>query len=141
MVVDDGFGWWPGVSAVELAIAAGVAEITMLTPSGALATGLPHESRTQLFPRLAGARLQTRSFLVPTGVEPAGLAVRHRLSGETDLVPADLVVFVGERRPVGLDGALPASARVQLIGDAVMPRRAAHAIAEGRAAADAILGR
>ena len=52
----------------------------------------------------------------------------------------DLVVFVGERRPVGLAGPLPASARVQLIGDAVMLRRAAHAIAE-IAAADAILRR
>jgi hypothetical protein len=34
---------------------------------------------------------------------------------------------------------LPSGARVQLIGDAVVPRRVAHAIAEGRAAADAIL--
>jgi 2,4-dienoyl-CoA reductase-like NADH-dependent reductase (Old Yellow Enzyme family) len=141
VVVDDGFGWWPGVSAVELAIAAGVGEITLLTPSGALATGLPHESRAQLFLRLAGARLHTRSFLVPAEVQSDGLAVRHRLSGETDLVPADLVVFVGERRPVRLDGAFPAPARVQLIGDAVVPRRAAHAIAEGRAAADTILER
>jgi NADH:flavin oxidoreductase / NADH oxidase family/Pyridine nucleotide-disulphide oxidoreductase len=141
VVVDDGFGWWPGVSAVELAIAAAVPEITLLTPSGALATALPHESRTQLFPRLQGAGLHTRSFLVPIAVQADGLAVRHRLSGEADLVPADLVVFVGERRPVDLELALPSSARVQVIGDAVMPRRAAHAIAEGRAAADTILGR
>jgi hypothetical protein len=56
-------------------------------------------------------------------------------------VPADLVVFVGERRPVAHGLELPSGTRVQLIGDAVVPRRAAHAIAEGRAAADAILGR
>jgi 2,4-dienoyl-CoA reductase-like NADH-dependent reductase (Old Yellow Enzyme family) len=139
VVVDDGFGWWPGVNAVELAIAAGVAEITMLTPAGTLAVGLPHESRTQLLARLQGARLETRSFLVPTAVEAEGLVVRHRLSGDTDRVPADVVVFVGERRPVHLSTSLPESARVQMIGDAVVPRRAAHAIAEGRAAAETIL--
>ena len=136
MVVDDGFGWWPGVSAVELAIAAGVAEITMLTPSGALATGLPHEP-DQLFPRLAE---RASDPLLPhhrrRARRPRGSAPP---SGETDLVPADLVVFVGERRPVGLAGP-PASARVQLIGDAVMPRRGARD-RRGRAAADAILGR
>jgi 2,4-dienoyl-CoA reductase-like NADH-dependent reductase (Old Yellow Enzyme family) len=139
VVVDDGFGWWPGVNAVELAIAAGVSEITMLTPAGTFATGLPHESRAQLLPRLRGARLQTRSFLVPAAVEAGGLVVQHRLSGESELVPGDVVVFVGERRPVRSQVSVPATARVQLIGDAVVPRRVAHAIAEGRAAADAIL--
>src|SRR3712207_6946091 len=54
-------------------------------------------SRTQLFPRLEGAPLQTRSFLAPAAVQADGLAARHRLSGKTELVPADLVVFVGER--------------------------------------------
>ena len=34
---------------------------------------------------------------------------------------------------------LPESARVQAIGDTVVPRRVAHAIAEGRVAAEAIL--
>jgi hypothetical protein len=139
VVVDDGFGWWPGVGAVELAIAAGVGHVVMLTPSGTFAMGLPHESRTQLLTRLARARLETRSFLVPSAVEADGLVVRHRLSDEVELVPADVVVFVGERRPVHLSAQLPASARVQSIGDAVVPRRAAHAIAEGRAAADRIL--
>jgi NADPH-dependent 2,4-dienoyl-CoA reductase/sulfur reductase-like enzyme len=140
VVVDDGFGWWPCVGAVELAVAAGVGEVAVLLPGGAFATGIPAESRIQLWPRLAGARLRTLSFLVPEAVEPDGLAVRHRLSGEAELVPADLVVFVGERRPARLDG-LPETAHVQSIGDAVVPRRAAHAIAEGRAAAEAILGR
>jgi 2,4-dienoyl-CoA reductase-like NADH-dependent reductase (Old Yellow Enzyme family) len=140
VVVDDGFGWWPGVSAVELAAAAGIRDLAVLTPGGAFATGIPAESRIQLWPRLAGTPLRTVSFLVPLAVEAEGLAVRHRLSGATELVPADLVVFVGERRPVQ-PAAVRDGARVQAIGDAVVPRRVAHAIAEGRAAAEAILER
>ena len=138
VVVDDGFGWWPGVSAVELAIAAGVREIGMVSPSGAFATGIPAESRIQLWPRLAGTELRMFSFLVPEAVDGEGLAARHRLSGKAEIVPADLVVFVGERRRVRLDET-PEGPRVQAIGDAVVPRRVAHAIAEGRAAAEAIL--
>ena len=138
VVVDDGFGWWPGVSAVELAVAAGVREIGVVSPSGAFATGIPAESRIQLWPRLAGAQLRMFSFLVPEAVDGEGLAARHRLSGKAELVPADLVVFVGERRRVRPDET-PEGPRVQAIGDAVVPRRVAHAIAEGRAAAEAIL--
>jgi 2,4-dienoyl-CoA reductase (NADPH2) len=139
VIVDDGFGWWPCVSAVELAIAAGAGEITVLTPSGLFAAGIPAESRIQLVPRLQGARLRTESFLEPNAVEADGLAARHRLSGETELVPADVVVFVGERRTVRPDLPLPERSRVQAIGDTVVPRRVAHAIAEGRVAAEAIL--
>jgi 2,4-dienoyl-CoA reductase (NADPH2) len=141
VVVDDGFGWWPCVSAVELAVASGVGEIIVLTASGLFAAGIPAESRIQLLPRLEGARLRTQSFLTAAGVEPDGLAVTHRFAGDLELVPADLVVFVGERRALRPDVPLPQSARVQAIGDTVVPRRVAHAVAEGRAAAEAILDR
>jgi 2,4-dienoyl-CoA reductase (NADPH2) len=140
VVVDDGFGWWPGVSAVELGIHAGVRAITMLTPSGAFAVGIPHESRIQLLQRLQGARLQTTSFLAPAAVEAEGLAVTHRFAGDREVVPADLVVFVGERRAVRPNLPSRESARVQAIGDTIVPRRVGHAIAEGRAAAETILG-
>jgi NADPH-dependent 2,4-dienoyl-CoA reductase/sulfur reductase-like enzyme len=141
VVVDDGFGWWPGVSAVELAIHAGIREIAMLTPSGAFAAGIPPESRIQLFPRLQGARLETRSFLVPVAFDAEGVVARHRLSGDEERIRGDVIVVVGERRPATLGAQLPEAARVQAIGDAVVPRRVAHAMAEGRAAAEAILAR
>jgi pyruvate/2-oxoglutarate dehydrogenase complex dihydrolipoamide dehydrogenase (E3) component len=51
-----------------------------------------------------------------------------------------VVVFVGERRPVRPTCSLPQSARVHAIGDAVVARRVAHAIPEGRAVAESILG-
>jgi len=141
VIVDDGFGWWPGVSAVELAIAAGVAAITVLTPAGLFATGIPAESRIQLMQRLTNAPLRTESFLAPTAVQADGLRAAHRFTGESHVVPADLVVFVGERRSIRVDTPFPDSARVHAIGDTVVPRRVSHAIAEGRAAADRILAR
>jgi 2,4-dienoyl-CoA reductase (NADPH2) len=139
VVVDDGFGWWPGVSAVELAIAAGISEITVITPSGAFAVGIPAESRIQLAPRLRGARLETRSFLIPIAFDADGVVAQHRFSGTEEHVPADVVVVVGDRKPAALGVELPADARVQAIGDVVVPRRVSHAISEGRAAAEAIL--
>jgi 2,4-dienoyl-CoA reductase-like NADH-dependent reductase (Old Yellow Enzyme family) len=140
VVVDDGFGWWPGVSAVELGIEAGVERITILTPSGSFANGIPAESRFQLLERLPGARLETHAFLQPLSFEAGAITAKHRLTGEPATVEADAVIYVGERRPAATDLDLPAGARVQAIGDCVVPRRAAHAIAEGRAAAEAILG-
>jgi 2,4-dienoyl-CoA reductase (NADPH2) len=139
VVVDDGFGWWPCVSAVEAALSAG-ADVTVLTPAGVFAGGIPAESRTQLQPRLAGRPLHARSFLTAVEVEDDALVARNRYSGERERIPADLVVFVGERVPAGAPPGLPPGARVQLVGDAVVPRRVAHAIAEGRAAAAAIAG-
>jgi 2,4-dienoyl-CoA reductase (NADPH2) len=139
VVVDDGFGWWPCVSAVELAVAGGAARIAVLAPAGAFATGIPAEARIQLMPRLEGARLETHSFLVPVAVGPDGVTAKHRFSNELQRIAADVVIFVGERQPAAAGVQLPPTARAQTIGDAVVPRRASHAIAEGRAAAEAIL--
>ena len=138
VIVDDGFGWWPCVSAAEVALEAG-AEVTVLTPSGAFALGIPADGRTQLQARLAGARLHARSFLSAVAVEDGALLARNRYSGAVERIPADLVVVVGERVPIAAGIDVPSGARVQTIGDAIVPRRVAHAIAEGRAAAEAIL--
>jgi 2,4-dienoyl-CoA reductase (NADPH2) len=60
------------------------------------------------------------------------------MSGESEELPADTVIVVGERRPRGWSAFAPAKAGVQVIGDALVPRKAMHAISEGRAAAEAI---
>jgi 2,4-dienoyl-CoA reductase (NADPH2) len=134
VVVDDGFGWWPGVNAVEVALEAG-ASVTFVTPGTAFAGGIPPESRVQLLKRLAGD-LDVVPLSVALDVTPEGVTVR-RTGGRTDFLAADRVVVVGERR------ARPAPAcsapLVLAIGDAIVPRRAAHAIAEGRAAAARIV--
>jgi 2,4-dienoyl-CoA reductase (NADPH2) len=55
-------------------------------------------------------------------------------------LPADTVIVVGERVARGWDALVPSAGSVRVIGDALVPRKASHAISEGRAAADAILG-
>ncbi|MEE4591120.1 FAD-dependent oxidoreductase [Streptomyces sp. DSM 41524] len=134
VVADDGFGWWPGCDVAELAVAAGVPRITFVTPGTAFAGAIPPESRVQLLERLSGTcDLEILPLCTATGISPDGVTVAHRTSGRTTTVPADRAVVVGERRPRGaLDCAAPL---VLTVGDAVVPRRVAHAIAEGREAA------
>jgi 2,4-dienoyl-CoA reductase-like NADH-dependent reductase (Old Yellow Enzyme family) len=139
VVVDDGFGWWPAVSAVELGVAAGVERITLATPGVAFAMGIPAESRTQLLPRLARVRFDIRPLTSLASVADGAIELRAAGGGVGDRIEADAVIVVGERRPrdwAPLVADLPGAI---VIGDAIVPRRVAHAIAEGRAAARALL--
>jgi 2,4-dienoyl-CoA reductase (NADPH2) len=131
VVLDDGFGWWPGVNVAEAALRAG-ARVTFVTPGAAFAAGIPPESRVQLLKRLAG-ELDVVPLTSAIDVTPEGVTVRHSTSGRTELIAADRIVAVGERRP--RERPACEAPLVLAIGDAIVPRRAAHAIAEGRAAA------
>jgi 2,4-dienoyl-CoA reductase-like NADH-dependent reductase (Old Yellow Enzyme family) len=132
-VVDDGFGWWPCVSAVELGVAAHVPEITVVTPSTAFAGAIPAESRAQLVRRLAGARLQVLALQRPAAVTASGVELA---TGGT--LAADAVIVVGERRARrwAWVGERPG---VQVAGDCLVPRRVQHAVSEGCAAAERIV--
>jgi 2,4-dienoyl-CoA reductase (NADPH2) len=134
VIVDDGFGGWPGCNLVELALVAGVQRVTFLSPGTAFGAGIPAESRVLLLQRLAGAgHLDIVPMCSAVAVDGGAVTVLHRASGRSTTIPADRVVVVGERRPRELP---PCRApRVLAIGDAVVPRRVDHALAEGRAAA------
>ena len=138
LIVDDGFGWWPCASAIELAISAGARQITVVTPSAGFGAALPAEGRAQLLPRLRGAPLEVRPFSALESIDDRGAALRNLMSGAGDVVAADHVVVVGERRARDFAGLVPAGASVQAIGDALVPRRVEHAISEGRAAAESL---
>jgi len=130
VVQDDGFGWWPTVSAAETALARGAAGVTVVTPGSGFAATIPPEARLQLIERLRGAPLDVVTFAAVEGGEAGRVRLRHTLSGEVSECPADLLVVVGERVavvPPPIEGA-----RVWAVGDAVVPRRVSHAIAEGR---------
>jgi 2,4-dienoyl-CoA reductase-like NADH-dependent reductase (Old Yellow Enzyme family) len=140
VVVDDGFGWWPSVNAVELGVAAGVHGITVVTPGTAFAHGIPPESRVQLMPRLRSIKLSMRPLTSLVGAADGAVELRHA-SGAVDRLEADAVIVVSERRPHDWAGLADHAGCVIAIGDAVVPRRVAHAIAEGRATARAIAGK
>lgn len=135
VILDDGFGWWPCASAVETGIAAGWERITVLTPADSFGARLPPEGHVQLLARLRGAPLQVRPLTTVESIAATSLRTCNLMSGATDELPADLVVVVGERRAQAWKPLVPAGPAVHVIGDAVVPRRVHHAIAEGRAAA------
>ena len=106
--------------------------ISTLAPSGAVASGAAGAVTVKV-KRACSPGAASRN-----GCD-AGVTVLHRPSGRSSPLAADRVVVVGERRPVA--GPDVAAGLVLAVGDAVVPRRAAHAIAEGRAAAARIAGR
>jgi 2,4-dienoyl-CoA reductase-like NADH-dependent reductase (Old Yellow Enzyme family) len=140
VVVDDGFGWWLGASAVELGVRAGFGAITVVTPGAAFAAALPPEGRVQLFGRLRGAPLDVRPFTALAAAGDGDVTLRNVLSGATEVVAADRVIVVGERVARDWAALVPAQATTRVIGDAIVPRKVMHAIAEGREAARAIGG-
>ena len=140
LVVDDGFGWWPCASAVELGVHAGFESIIVATPGAAFGGSLPPEGRVQLLARLRGAPLQVRPFTALDSLAEESAVLRNTMSGTAESVPADTVIVVGERIARDWSALVPGSGTVRVIGDALVPRKASHAIAEGRAAAESIAG-
>ncbi len=138
LIVDDGFGSWLCASAVELGVEAGAERITVVTPGAAFGAALPAEGRTQLLARLQGAPLDVRPLTALAAISGSGAEVRNLLSQQTETIAVDTVIVVGERRARDWRALLPLDATVRVIGDAQVPRRVAHAISEGRAAAEAI---
>ncbi|MHB8695071.1 MAG: oxidoreductase [Solirubrobacteraceae bacterium] len=138
LIVDDGFGSWLCASAVELGIRAGAARITVATPGAAFCAALPPEGRVQLLARLRGAPLEVRPLTALEAVADGGAELRSVISQRTETIAADAVIVVGERRSRDWAALVPATATVRVIGDALVPRRVAHAVSEGRAAAETI---
>jgi 2,4-dienoyl-CoA reductase-like NADH-dependent reductase (Old Yellow Enzyme family) len=140
VILDDGFGWWPCASAVETGIAAGWQSITLLTPAASFGGRLPPEGHVQLMARLRGAPLEIRPVTSVDSITHGWVTARNLLSGQTTELAADLIVVVGERRARAWEPIVPAGPSVHVIGDAVVPRRVHHAIAEGRATARLLSG-
>ena len=138
LIVDDGFGYWPCASAVELAIAAAARQIVVATPGAAFGASLPAEGRAQLLTRLRGAPLEVRPFTALELIGQGSAALRGVLSAEPFALSPDVVIVVGERRARDWSELVPEGPTVRVIGDAVVPRKVAPAISEGRAAAEAI---
>ena len=138
VIVDDGFGWWPCASAVETAVAGGWESITVLTPATSFGARLPAEGHAQLMARLRGAPLDIRPLTGVESIAATSVTTRNVMSAAVAELGADLVVVVGERRARAWEALVPAGPSVRVVGDAVVPRRVQHAIAEGRAAARAV---
>ena len=82
--------------------------------------------------------LTVHTFTTLEALDDGGAMLANTLSGRTERVRADTVVVVGERLARDWSALVPAAGDVRVIGDALVPRKVAHAIAEGRAAGEAI---
>jgi 2,4-dienoyl-CoA reductase (NADPH2) len=136
VVVDDGSGFWPGVSAAEFLVERGSA-VELVTRARGVALTIPHESAGNVMRRLRANAIRFRTLVNVTAVSGTRLALTDAISGEpVDGTDADLVVIGPKLRcndelAQELDGVVPALA---VIGDCASPRRLNHAVLEANRA-------
>jgi 2,4-dienoyl-CoA reductase (NADPH2) len=124
---------------VETGLRAGFETITVATPGAAFGAALPPEGRVQLLARLRGAPLDVRPFNALDSLDAEGAVLKNTMSGAQERVAADTVIVVGERVANDWSALAPPVGGVRVIGDALVPRKASHAISEGRAAGESIV--
>ena len=135
VVVDDGTGFWHGVSAVEYLAERGAA-VELLTPARGVGLAIPHESIGNVSGRLASHGVRVRVLAKVTGVDGTRVSFAEGFAGEPAEATADLVVVRTRMRANDglireLEGAGPALAT---IGDASAPRRLNHAVLDANLA-------
>ena len=140
LVVDDGSNGWPTISPVELALSAGC-RVTVATPGPGFANAIPAESRAQLLRRLRGANLEVLPLTTLTEAAPGQATLRNVLSGAARKLEVDRTIIVGERVARPWTEFQGCRSGVQVVGDALVPRKVAHALAEARVAAAKIMER
>jgi len=129
VVVDDGSGFWHGVSAAEYLAERGAA-VELLTPSRAIALAIPHESVPNVLARLRGNGVRFRILVTVASVAGTTVSLADAVTGEPSETSAELVVVRTKLRPNDellheLDGRVPA---LGSIGDASSARRLSHAV-------------
>ena len=135
VVVDDGTGFWHGISAVEYLAERGAA-VELLTPARGVGLAIPHESLGNVSGRLASYGVCVRVLAKVTGVDGTTVSFADGFAGEPAQTTAELVVVRTRMRANDglireLEGAGPALAT---IGDASAPRRLNHAVLDANLA-------
>jgi 2,4-dienoyl-CoA reductase (NADPH2) len=134
LFIEDGTGFWWNYGVAESLAEAGW-EVTLATPSTAIAHMIPHESVSPLLARLgfAGTRFKVLTGLVDYG--PEGATLMNMTSGEECLEHCDILVVHNGREPVPnpssalKEGGVP---EVHVIGDCLTPRRVSFALFEAQ---------
>ena len=135
VVVDDGTGFWHGISAVEYLAERGAA-VELLTPARGVGLTIPHESYGNVSGRLASHGVRVRVLAKVTGIDGTTVSFADGFAGEPAQTTAELVVVRTRMRANDalireLEGAGPALAT---IGDASAPRRLNHAVLDANLA-------
>ena len=135
VVVDDGTGFWHGISAAEYLAERGAA-VELLTPARGVGLAIPHESIGNVERRLARHGVRVRVLAKVTGVDGATVSFAEGSRASLPETTAELVVVRTRMRANDglireLEGAGPALAT---IGDASAPRRLNHAVLDANLA-------
>jgi 2,4-dienoyl-CoA reductase (NADPH2) len=135
LVVDDGSGFWHGVSAAEYLAERGAA-VELATPARGVGLAIPHESVANVTRRLGANGVRVRVLTTVVQVDGPTISLVEGFAGERSETTADLVVVrtrlrANDELARELEGAGPALA---LIGDASAPRRLNHAVLDANLA-------
>jgi 2,4-dienoyl-CoA reductase (NADPH2) len=134
-VLDDGSGFWHGVSAAEYLADHGAA-VELLTPARGIALAIPHESVGGVLRRLRGNGVRFRTLVDVAGVRDATISLRDVVTGEPAETEADLLVV---RTPLVVEDGLlreleDSGPVLASIGDCSAPRRLSHAVLDANLA-------
>ncbi len=135
LVVDDGSGFWQGISAAEYLAERG-ASVELVTPARAVGLAIPEESVANVHRRLRSNGVRFRALSLVAGVDGTTVRIADAVTGEPSEAAADLVVVVSSLRAedgllTELAGTVPA---LVAIGDCAAPRRLNHAVLEANLA-------
>jgi 2,4-dienoyl-CoA reductase-like NADH-dependent reductase (Old Yellow Enzyme family) len=134
-VLDDGAGFWHGISAAEYLAEQGVA-VDLLTPARGVGFAIPHESLPGTLARLRRNGVRFRTLVTVQGIDGTRILLADAVTGEPSELEADLLAVRTQLAPNGsllheLDGEVPA---LVSIGDCSSARRLTHAVLDANVA-------
>jgi 2,4-dienoyl-CoA reductase (NADPH2) len=128
LVVDDGTGFWPAVSAAD-ALAGRGCRVTLTTPAAAVGANIPVESATHLHRRLRTRDVTFRPFTTMATIAGRVAVLQDVTSGHTEQHEVDFVVVQTSSQPVrDLVSDQTRGLRIEMVGDCWAPRRLSNAI-------------
>jgi 2,4-dienoyl-CoA reductase (NADPH2) len=134
-VLDDGSGFWHGISAAEYLAERGAA-VELLTPARGVGLAIPHESIAGVLARLGRSGVRFRSLVSVSAVNGTTVFLVDAVTGEATETEAELLVVRSQLHANDdllrqLDGEVPA---VVAVGDCSSARRLSHAVLDANLA-------
>ena len=134
-VLDDGSGFWHGISAAEYLAEHGAA-VELLTPARGVGLAIPHESIAGVLARLGRNGVRFRSLVSVSAVNGTTVSLVGAVTGEAAETEAELLVVRSRLHANDdllrqLDGEVPA---VVAVGDCSSARRLSHAVLDANLA-------
>ena len=134
-VLDDGSGFWHGISAAEYLAERGAA-VELLTAARGIALAIPHESVAGVLGRLGSNGVRYRPLTTVTSARGSTVLLADAVTAEPSEIEAELLVVRTRLHPNStllreLDGEVPA---LVAVGDCSAARRLSHAVLDANTA-------